>query len=276
MATFKTAKTKEIDVNGTKFVYRELGQPRGVPVLFLHHLTAVLDDWDPLVVDGVAANHPVILFDNRGVGGTGGTTPSTVEEMAEDAVAFVRALRLEKVDLFGFSLGGFVSQVIAQRYPDLVRKIILTGTGPAGGEGISGVGAVLQNAFGKAGAAGKHPKHFLFFTQTAQGQSAADEFLARLNERAENRDVAVRQETIGAQIAAIDAWGKGDASELNSVQHPVLIANGDDDIMVPTINSFELAKRLPNAQLSILPDAGHGGIFQYHQVFVKQAMDFLS
>lgn len=276
MATFKTAKTKEIDVNGTKFVYRELGQPRGVPVLFLHHLTAVLDDWDPLVVDGVAANHPVILFDNRGVGGTGGTTPSTVEEMAEDAVAFVRALRLEKVDLFGFSLGGFVSQVIALRYPDLVRKIILTGTGPAGGEGISGVGAVLQNAFGKAGAAGKHPKHFLFFTQTAQGQSAADEFLARLNERAENRDVAVRQETIGAQIAAIDAWGKGDASELNSVQHPVLIANGDDDIMVPTINSFELAKRLPNAQLSILPDAGHGGIFQYHQVFVKQAIDFLS
>ncbi|MBY3308157.1 alpha/beta hydrolase [Rhizobium laguerreae] len=276
MATFKNAKTKEIDVNGTKFVYRELGQPGGVPVLFLHHLTAVLDDWDPLVVDGVAANHPVILFDNRGVGGTGGTTPSTVEEMAEDAVAFVCALRLEKVDLFGFSLGGFVSQVIAQRYPDLVRKIILTGTGPAGGEGISDVGAVLQNAFGKAGAAGKHPKHFLFFTQTAQGQSAADEFLVRLNERAENREVAVRQETIGAQIAAIDAWGKGDASELDSVQHPVLIANGDDDIMVPTINSFELAKRLPNAQLSIFPDAGHGGIFQYHQVFVKQAIDFLS
>jgi pimeloyl-ACP methyl ester carboxylesterase len=275
MSAFKTAETKTVDVNGTKFAYRELGQKGGIPVIFLHHLTAVLDDWDPRVVDGLAAAHHVIIFDNRGVGGTSGTTPTSVEEMAEDAVAFIRALRLAKVDLFGFSLGGFVAQAIAQRHADLVGKVILTGTGPAGGEGISGVGALLQDAFAKAGAAQKHPKHFLFFTQTPAGQAAADQFLARLNERSENRGAAVSQETIGAQIAAIDAWGRGDASGLSAVKHPVLVANGDEDIMVPTINSFELARRLPNAQLSIFPNAGHGGIFQYHDVFVKQVLGFL-
>jgi len=275
MATFKNTETKEVDVNGTKFAYRELGQKGSIPVLFLHHLTAVLEDWDPSVIDGVAASHHVIIFDNRGVGATEGITPSSVEEMAEDAVAFIRALRLEKVDLFGFSLGGFVSQVIVQRYPELVRKVVLTGTGPAGGEGISGVGAVLQESFAKASAAGKHPKHFLFFTQTTEGQASADQFLSRLSERTVDRDASVRQETIGAQITAIDAWGLGDASGLNTIQHPVLVANGDNDIMVPTINSFELARRLPNARLSIFPNAGHGGIFQHQEVFVRQALDFL-
>jgi pimeloyl-ACP methyl ester carboxylesterase len=275
MATFQTAETKAVDVNGTKFVYRELGQKGGIPVVFLHHLTAVLEDWDPLVVDGVASSHHVIIFDNRGVGGTEGIAPTSVEEMAEDAVAFIRALRLEKVDLFGFSLGGFVAQAIVQRYPDLVRKIVLAGTGPAGGKGISGVGALLQDSFAKAGATGKHPKHFLFFTQSAESQAAADQFLTRVNARSDNRDAPVRRETIGAQITAIDAWGRGDPSGLGVVHHPVLVANGDHDVMVPTINSFELARLLPNAQLSIFSDAGHGGIFQYHDVFVKQALDLL-
>src|SRR6202163_4263423 len=147
--TFENATTKSVDVNGTNFVFREIGKKGGVPVVFLHHLTAVLDDWDPRVVDGLAAKHPVIVFDNRGVGGSGGSTPKTVEEMARDAVAFIGALGFSKVDLLGFSLGGFVSQVIAQQQPGLVRKIILAGTGP-GGDGIVNVGAVLQDAFGKA------------------------------------------------------------------------------------------------------------------------------
>lgn len=275
MTTFKMAETKSTNVNGTKFVYRELGEKGGVPVILLHHFTAVLDDWDPQIVDGIAAGHHVVAFDNRGVGATEGATPTTVEEMAEDAVAFIRSLGLQKVDLLGFSLGGFVAQVIVQRYPEMIRKVILTGTGPAGGEGISNVGAIVQEALAKAGASGKHPKHFLFFTQTAQGQAAATEFLARLNERVENRDTAVKNETVGAQLTAIHAWGQGDASGLSAVQHPVFVANGDNDAMVPTINSFELARRIPNAQLSIFPDAGHGGIFQYRNVFVKQALDFL-
>jgi pimeloyl-ACP methyl ester carboxylesterase len=172
------------------------------------------------------------------------------------------------------SLGGFVSQVIAQQQPGLVRKIILAGIGPAGGDGIVNVGAVLQDAFGKAGATNKHPKHFLFFTQTSNGQTAANDFLQRLKERTKELDAPVSNETVQAQLAAIQAWGQGDATTLGTVQHPVLVVNGDD-VMVPSFNSFELARRLPNAQLSIFPDAGHGGIFQYHAVFVQQALVFL-
>jgi pimeloyl-ACP methyl ester carboxylesterase len=233
-----------------------------------------LEDWDPRIVDGLAAKHHVIVFDNRGVGGSGGSTPKTVEEMARDAVTFIGALGLSKVDLLGFSLGGFVAQIIAQQQPGLVRKIILAGTGPAGGEGIANVGAVLQDAFGKAGTT-KHPKQFLFFTQTKNGQAAAGDFLLRLKERTKDLDTPVSNETIQAQIAAIGAWGHGDATALGSVQHAVLVVNGDDDVMVPSFNSFELARRLPNAQLSIFPDAGHGGIFQYHAAFVQQALAFL-
>jgi pimeloyl-ACP methyl ester carboxylesterase len=272
--TFENAATKTVDVNGTNFVFREMGKPGGVPVVLLHHLTAVLEDWDPRVVDGLAAKHHVIAFDNRGVGGSGGSTPKTVEEMARDAVAFIGALGFSKVDLLGFSLGGFVSQVIAQQQPGLVRKIILAGTGPAGGEGIVNVSAILQDAFGKAGAT-KHPKQFLFFTQTSNGQTAAGEFLRRLKERTKDLDAPVSNETVQAQLAAIQAWGQGDAATLGTVQHPVLVVNGDNDVMVPSFNSFELARRLPNAQLSIFPDAGHGGIFQYHAAFVQQALAFL-
>ncbi|UJW87291.1 alpha/beta fold hydrolase [Devosia sp. SL43] len=273
--TFENAPTRSIDVNGTSFVYREFGEKSGVTVLLLHHLTAVLDDWDPRVVDGLAAKHHVIAFDNRGVGGSGGQTQTSVGEMARDAVAFIHALGLGRVDLLGFSLGGFIAQAIVQQEPDLVRKVIIAGAGPAGGEGIVNVGAVLQSAIAKAGSSGKHPKHFLFFSPTSDGQAAADAFLARLNERKEGRDAPVSNETIQAQVAAIQAWGQGDAFGLSAVQHPVLVANGDNDVMVPTINSFELARQLPNAQLSIFPGAGHGGIFQHHAVFVQEALAFL-
>jgi len=273
--TYESAPTKTVEVDGTNFVFREIGKKGGIPLVLLHHLTAVLEDWDPRVVDGLAAKHHVIVFDNRGVGGSGGSTPKTVEEMAQDAVAFIRAMGFSKVDLLGFSLGGFVSQIIAEQQPGLVRKIILAGTGPAGGQGIMNVGAVLQDAFSKAGATNKHPKHFLFFTQTSSGQASADDFLRRLKERTKDLDAPVSNETIQAQLEAIQAWGKGDATTLGTVQHPVLVVNGDDDIMVPSFNSFELARRLPNAQLSIFPDAGHGGIFQHHPAFVQQALSFL-
>jgi pimeloyl-ACP methyl ester carboxylesterase len=273
--TYESAPTKTVEVDGTNFVFREIGKKGGIPLVLLHHLTAVLDDWDPRVVDGLAAKHHVIVFDNRGVGGSGGSTPKTVEEMARDAVAFIGAMGFSKVDLLGFSLGGFVSQVIAQQQPGLVRKIILAGTGPAGGQGIVNVAAVLQDAFGKAGATSKHPKHFLFFTQTSSGQAAADDFLRRLKERTKDLDAPVSNETIQAQLEAIQAWGKGAATTLETVRHPVLVVNGDDDIMVPSFNSFELARRLPNAQLSIFPDAGHGGIFHHHPAFVQQALAFL-
>src|ERR1700730_5814962 len=175
--TYADALTKTVDVNGTSFTYRETGQKNGIQVVLLHHLTKVLDDWEPRTIDSLAQKHRVIVFNNRGVGGSKGTTPDTIDDMATDAVAFIRALGLRKTDLLGFSLGGFIAQVIAQKHPDLVRRMILAGTSTAGGEGVSNVGAVLQNAVAKATAEKKHPKQSLFFTQSHDGQQAAAEFL---------------------------------------------------------------------------------------------------
>jgi len=275
---FQEAATQTIQVKDTNMVYRELGKRGGVPVVFLHHLTAVLDDWDPKILDGIAGSRHVVIFDNRGVGGSGGQTPVTVADMAADAIAFIEALGFKQVDLFGFSLGGFVAQVIAQTRPALVRKIVLAGTGPAGGVGISDVGKILQDAFKKAGAEQKHPKHFLFFSPSPQSQKAADAFLQRLGERQADRDTAVSDQTVQAQITAIVDWGKAPSSSeaLKQIRHPVLIANGDEDVMVPTQNSIALFEALPNAKLSIFPDASHGGIFQYADTFVDQALGFFA
>jgi pimeloyl-ACP methyl ester carboxylesterase len=275
-STSKDAVTKTVEVEGTPFAYREVGPTTGVPVVFLHHFTAVLDDWDPAVVDGIAAERRVILVDLRGVGGTGGTTPDSVEAMAGDAIAFLEALGLSTVDLLGYSLGGMIAQLIIQQRPDLVRRVILGGTAPAGDQGPAATGAVLQAAVEKAGAQGKHPKHFLFFSPSATSQEAANAFLARLDQRTEDRDAPVSNETIGAQLTALAKWEQGTSpAGLTNVEKPVLVVNGDDDTMLPTISSFHLAELLPDAQLGIYPDSGHGGIFQHHDVFVAQALAFL-
>ena len=273
--TFEKIPTKTVDVDGVSFAYRELGQQGGIPLILLHHLTAVLDDWDPRIVDGLAGKHHVITFDNRGVGASGGITPDNIVDMAQDAIGFIDALGLTKVDLLGFSLGGFISQAIVEARPELVRRIILAGTGPAGGQGIANIGAVLQQSFADAGAVGKHPKNFLFFSQTAESQKAADIFLARLNDRKDGRDTPVSNATIQAQVTAITKWGLAPAQDLGVIPHPALVANGDNDIMVPTVNSLDLARRLPNNQLSIFPNSGHGGIFQHHDAFVAQTLAFL-
>jgi pimeloyl-ACP methyl ester carboxylesterase len=273
--TFNAAATKTLRVNGTNFVYRKIGDRSGVPVVFLHHLTAVLEDWDPAIADGLAKSGPVIVFDNRGVGGSEGKTPDEVADMAKDAVAFIDALGFAQVDLFGFSLGGFIAQAIAQDRPDLVRRMILAGTAPAGGEGIGDAQALLQEAIAKASAEDKHPKHLLFFRPSKSSQKAADAFLSRLGERKEDRDAAVTDETIYAQIAAIKKWAMAPGGSLRDIRQPVLVANGDNDVMVSTNCSVELARKLPNAELSIFPDAGHGAIFQYHEIFTEQALRFL-
>jgi pimeloyl-ACP methyl ester carboxylesterase len=275
-STSKDAATKTVAVDGTPFAYREVGPATGVPVVFLHHFTAVLDDWDPAVVDGIGAERRVILVDLRGVGGSGGTTPDSVEAMATDAIAFIEALGLHTVDLLGFSLGGMVAQLIVEQRPDLIRRVILAGTAPAGDQGPAATGAILQAALDKAGAQGKHPKHFLFFSPTETSQAAADAFLARIDERTTDRDTPVSTETIGAQITALAKWERGTSpAGLTNVDQPVLVVNGDDDTMLPTTSSFHLAQLLPNAQLSIYPDSGHGGIFQHHDLFIAQALDFL-
>ncbi|MBF6470369.1 alpha/beta hydrolase [Nocardia abscessus] len=273
---YTDAPTKSVRVGTTRFAYRELGPDTGVPVVFLNHLAANLDNWDPRVVDGIAAKHRVITFDNRGVGASEGTTPGSVEAMATDAVAFIRALGFDHVDLLGFSLGGFIAQQIAHNEPALVRKLILAGTGPAGGAGIVDVTSVTYRDTVKAVATFKDPKEYLFFTRTANGKSQAHAFVKRLKERAVDRDKAIALRTFRTQLAAIHAWGLQQPSDLSRIHHPVLVANGDDDRMVPTSNSFDLAQRLPNATLRIYPDAGHGGIFQHHDKFVGEALDFLA
>ncbi|WP_330274641.1 alpha/beta hydrolase [Lentzea sp. NBC_00516] len=271
-----SAVTRTVDVDGTPFAYREIGLTEGVPLVFLHHFTAVLDDWDPAVVDGLAEKHRVVLVDLRGVGGSGGTTPDSVEAMATDLAGFLRALGFDEVDLLGVSMGGMIAQVLAQREPGLVRRMILAGTSPAGDAGPANALALLQNALQQAAAEGKHPKHVLFFSPTTRSQGAADAFLARLNERTEDRDAEVTNETIGAQATALAKWEQSSPEGLATVRQPVLVVNGDNDIMTPTISSFNLAKYLPNARLSIYPDAGHGALFQHHELFVEQALEFLS
>jgi pimeloyl-ACP methyl ester carboxylesterase len=262
-------------VGGTRFVYRELGLDTDVPVIFVNHLAANLDNWDPRVVDGIAAKHRVITFDNRGVGASQGKTPDSIEAMAKDTVAFIRALGFDHVDLLGFSMGGFISQVIAQQEPALVRKIILAGTGPAGGDGIVNVTKLSYLDTFTALATFKDPKELLFFTRTTNGKSEAKAFVKRLQERTDDRDKAITLRAFRTQLKAIHAWGLERAADLSRIQHHVLVANGDDDRMVPTGNSYDLARRLPNATLRIYPDAGHGGIFQAHERFVPEALEFL-
>jgi pimeloyl-ACP methyl ester carboxylesterase len=274
-SAYADAPTETIDIGGTRFAYRQLGADTGVPVVFLNHLAAVLDNWDPRVIDGIAAKRQVIVFDNRGIGASGGSTPNSVEAMARDAIAFIRALGFDQVDLLGFSLGGMVSQVIAQDQPQLVRKLILAGTGPAGGEGIDKVTPITLRAMARGAVTFKDPKTYLFFTRTPNGRKAAREFLERLKERTQDRDKAISPISFRAQLKAIHAWANQQPSDLSNIRQPALIANGDQDRMVPSSNSVELARRLPNARLKLYPDAGHGGVFQYHQEFVAEALDFL-
>ena len=274
--TWKDAPTKSVDVGGTKFAYRELGPGTGLPVIFLNHLAAELDRWDPRVVDGIAAERRVIVFNNRGVGASEGSAPDSVAAMARHAIAFIRALGFEQVDLFGFSLGGFISQVIAHEAPQLVRRVILAGTGPAGGVGIDRVTRVTIRDMIKAALTLKHPEYYLFFTSTSNGRRAAAEFLERLSERTENRDRPVSIGAFRAQLKAIHEWGLQAPDDLSRIHHPVLVVNGDNDKMVPSSNSVDMARRLPNAELVLYDDAGHGGIFQYHDEFVEAASTFLS
>jgi pimeloyl-ACP methyl ester carboxylesterase len=274
--TWQNAPTHAINAGGVEFAYRQLGPRTGVPVVFLTHLAAVLDNWDPRVVDGIAAKHRIITFDNRGVGASSGATPTTIEEMASHAVTFIRALGFDQVDLFGVSMGGMIAQVIAQQQPQLVRKMILAGTGPAGGEGIDKVTRITYLDTARGLLTRQDPKQFLFFTRTPNGRRAGKEFLARLEERTNDRDKAISVRSFRAQLKAIHRWGQQKPADLASIHQPVLVINGDSDKMVPTQNTVDLDRRLPNSQLVIYPDAGHGGVFQFHEDFVKQALEFLS
>lgn len=274
---YQNVQTESIDVDGTKFFYRKLGENNsGIPIIFLNHLGATLDNCDPRIMDGIASKYQIIAFDNRGVGATEGTTPITIAEMAKDAINFIKASGYKKVDIIGFSMGAFIAQEILLQEPQLVRKVIMTGTGPAGGEGIKNVTKITYYDILRGYLTFRDPKFYLFFNQNKIGKKSAKEFLSRIKERTENRDKKMELKSFGNQLKAINAWGLQSAQDLSVIKQPVLVANGDNDRMVPSNNTIDLAKRLPNSELIIYKDAGHGGIFQYHEEFVKSALAFLA
>lgn len=273
--SYVEAQNQSITVNGIPFAYRDIGPRTGVPLVLFNHWGAVLDNFDPAIIDGLAQTRRVIATDYRGIGGSGGIAPLTVGEMADDGIQLIRALGLDTVDVLGFSLGGFVAQDIALKAPGVVRRLILTGTGPAGGSGIDKVGSVSWPLILKGLLTLRDPKFYLFFTSTPNGRRSASQYLQRLKARKKNRDKGPTPSAFLRQLKAITAWGKQAPQDLGRLRTPTLIVNGDNDIMVPSVNSFELARLIPDAQLVIYEDAGHGGIFQHHADFVAKAQAFL-
>ena len=243
--------------------------------MFLHHFTAVLDDWDPRVIDPIAEQRHVITFDNRGIGGSGGKVPHTIAAMAADAAAFIRALGHDHVDLLGFSLGGGVAQEVTLQNPDLVRRLILTGTGHRGGGGLTKMPLIVGSAYTKAALTRLDPRQFLFFNRNAVGKQAGTEYIARLRERTADRDKPISHQARIAQLLAIREAGLGEPHDLSQITQPTFVANGDNDVMVASSQSHALAERILNSKLEIYPDSGHGGIFQYHERFVPAVLEFL-
>ncbi|MGW6897568.1 alpha/beta fold hydrolase [Streptomyces sp. NPDC054919] len=274
---FLVAPDEFVEVNGTRVAYRSLGRGDGVPLVLLSRFRGTMDDWDPLFVDALAEARPVILFDNAGIGRSGGQTPSTVTEMAEIAAAFITTVVDTPVDVLGFSLGGYVAQRLALAHPELVRRLMLAGTGPGAGEGILPAKpqvAPLKSAPQMDSAV----LRALFFTESTAGLNAAKEVWERTHQHP-NREPEVPRESYERQIEAIAHWSspRGDAAygELGRLTLPVLVANGHDDVMIPTVNSFIMSQLLPNAQLVIYPDSGHGFLFQYAEIFARASNEFL-
>lgn len=275
ITAYKDAPARTITAGGVTYAYRELGPKGGIPVVFFVHLAANLDNWDPRIIDPIAKGHHVITFDNRGVGASSGKVPDTIEAMADDAATFIKALGFEKIDVFSFSLGGMVAQALVVKHPGLVRKLILTGTGPAGGKDIDKVRGVTYLDILRALLTGSDPKEFLFFNRNASGKPAARAFVSRLKERTVNRDVPVPIKTMQTQLTAIEKWGRSAPQDLSKITQPTLIANGDNDRMVPSVLSTDMHRRIKGSELIIYPDSGHGGIFQFHEKFAPLAVQFL-
>ena len=266
--------------NGVTYAYRRYGDAStdSPPLVLLQHFRGNLDNWDPELVDGLAFSREVILFDNAGVGGSTGTTPRTVTAMAHDALRFLEALGLRRIDALGFSLGGFVVQELVLIRPRIVRRLVLAGTGPQGGQDMHGFSDAV---FGSATRDDPEAEDLLalFFERSPSSVAKGWEFIGRIFARSEGRDAGTTLATRDAQLDAIHAWGVPDPSRLDrlaGITHSVLVANGDNDRMVPTKNTYLLADRLPDARVSIYPDAGHGFLFQYPNEFAAEVTEFLS
>ncbi|BBC29742.1 Alpha/beta hydrolase [Streptomyces graminofaciens] len=276
ITSYAKAPARTVSADGVTYAYRELGPKGGIPVVFFVHLAATLDNWDPRIIDPIAKGRHVIAFDNRGVGASTGQVPDSVEAMAEDAYTFIKALGYDKIDVFSFSLGGMVAQALVVKHPELVRKLVLTGTGPKGGKDMDKVARVTYWDILRATLTRSDPKEFLFFNRNATGKPAARAFVNRLKERTVDRDADIKTKAFQTQLKAIKKWGRSAPDDLSSITQPTLIANGDNDRMVPSVLSEDLHRRIKGSELIIYPDSGHGGIFQYHQEFAPVAVEFLA
>ena len=275
MPQFEGARTEFVEGKNAKYAYRSVGANSGaLPLLLLQHFTGTLDGWDPLVVNGLATTRRVIPFDNVGVGSSSGTTPDNVAQMALDAHDFISAMGFQKIDLLGYSLGGMVAQQLAAHHPGLVRRLVLVGTAPQGGE------EHLMKVLADARARKDIPdtRLDLFFTKSEASKAAGLAYLDRINRKIDSDPPATPQ-IANAQAKALISWcATKDTSNsiLDAIDHPVLIVNGSNDTMLPADNSYFMFKHLPNAQLILYPDAGHGSLFQYHEFFVPQVELFLN
>jgi len=275
----QTAPTQFVEADGIRFAYRRFGNAAGVPLVFNQHFTGTMDHWDPAVTDGFAKDREVILFNNAGISSSSGEVPTTFEKMGANAVAFIKALGLSKVDVLGFSIGGFVAQEIALQAPDLVNRLVLVGTGPRGGEAMATRTPEAQKIFGASYDDPDHLWLHVHFTQSEKSQAAGREFLKRFRLRSENRDPEVNGKVAPAQIEAIGKWGAPQEKPfeyLKSIRQPTLVVNGGKDVIIYSVNSFILQQHLPNAQLILYPDANHGSQYQYPELFVRHVSMFLS
>lgn len=276
ITSYAQAPTKTVTAAGVTFAYRELGPKGDIPVVFFVHLAATLDNWDPRIVDAIAATRHVITFDQLGVGASNGQVPDTLEEAADDAYTFITALGYDTIDVFSFSMGGMIAQDLLVKHPDLVRKLVLTGTGPRGGKNIDKVVGVTYYDILRATLTRSDPKEFLFFNRDQAGKQAGKAFVERLTERIVDRDQPISNKAFSRQLKAIQRYGRSTPADLSIITQPTLIANGDNDRMVPSALSEDLHQRINGSELIIYPNSGHGGIFQYWEQFAPVAAEFLA
>ena len=275
----QTAPTQFIEVAGIRFAYRRFGKKSGIPVLFNVHFLGTMDHWDPAITDGISQEREVILFDNAGVGATSGETPDSIYEMARYAESFVDALGLTQIDLLGFSMGGVVAQQITLDRPDLVRKLILTGTGPRGGESMQAATPEGREIFSATYEKPEEVWLKVFFTPSEKSQAAGRKFLERFQLRQVDRDPQVKPTVGPAQRAALIAYSaltEDRYADLKKITKPTLVINGSNDVIIYTINSYILQQHLPDATLILFPDAGHGSLYQYPDLYVGYVNRFLN
>ena len=271
----QTAPTQFVEANGIRFAYRRFGKAGSAPLVFNQHFRGTMDYWDPAVTDGLARNREVILFNNAGVSSSSGRVPTSFQEMGANAIAFIKALGLTKVDVLGFSIGGMVAQEIAAQAPDLVRRLILVGTGPRGADMSTSKSAeIFAGAYDP-------PEHLwlaVHFSPSPSSQAAGLTFLKRKLLR-QDRDPEVSEEAATAQREAIGKYiapAESVLAYLKDIDLPTLVVQGSNDVIIPTVNSYILQQNLPNAQLIVYPDANHGSFYQYPELFVSEADRFLA